>query len=273
MSVQMYSALPQGMPSTDTRGAVMVFMGAKGGCGATMVSANVAAGQAKAARVCLLDLDLCKGDVAGYLDLRSGRSVNLLLDRIDVLDDVLLAGSIETHRSGLDVLAQPYDLTELHHVTADEVRKVVALVREHYDLVVIDAGSRVDVAALTASLLADEIVILSTPDVTALRDTQRLMGLLRRIGVEEDVVRLVINKRQAKGGIQDADIVEQLHTPVAATIRWGDIACCKSDTTGRLLVDCAPTAPVTRDIADLWMRLRGESPAPAARRTWWWTRS
>uniref|UniRef100_UPI0035257DE6 P-loop NTPase n=1 Tax=Salmonella enterica TaxID=28901 RepID=UPI0035257DE6 len=69
---------------------VVVLLSAKGGAGGTLVAAHLAASLAADKRVCLVDLDLCKGDVAGALDLHTDRSINLLLDRMDSLDANLL---------------------------------------------------------------------------------------------------------------------------------------------------------------------------------------
>ncbi len=250
----------------------VVVMSAKGGCGATMVATNMAAALAANKRVCMIDLDLCKGDIAGFLDLRAGRSVNHLFDHLDALDDELIRGSVEIHPSGLHVLSLPYDLTELRNVRAIEVNRLLNQVRQTYDVVVVDVGSRVDVAALAAALIADEVVVITTPDVSALRNTQRVFDLLRRLSIPEERLRMVLNKYDPKSGVSLDTITAQLHVPLVATIAKNDEACGKADAAGRTLSDVAPRADVTRDLDGLWARLNGETIKQPSGFPWFWSR-
>lgn len=258
---------PPGSAATRPASMLVVVMGAKGGCGATLIATNLAAHLAADHRTCLVDLDLCKGDVAGFLGLKSGRSLNLLLEALDQLDEQLLAGSVDVHPSGLHVLVQPYDLTHLHHVTAEEVNRVLGAVRSHYEIVVVDVGSRIDVAALTAALAADVILLVTTPDVVALRDAKRVLALMRRLQVETRRVHLVVNEHDATNDVSVDEIATQLAVPVAATVARDVRACGRAVSSGDLLVEVAPNAAVTRDLQNLWSTLQGEAPA-ASRSSW-----
>jgi pilus assembly protein CpaE len=258
----------EALGGTPTEGGLLVVVGAKGGCGTTLVTANVAAALADDRRVVLVDLDVSKGDVAGYLDLGTNRTLNNLLERLDALDEALLNGCVEVHPSGLHVLTQPYDLANLQQPSAPEVLQLLARLRASYDLVVVDAGSRIDVATLAAATSADELVLLSTPDVPALRDARRVIKLLETIDVPLAKIRLVINKKARFGGLSDEDIKNQLGTEVAASIARNDAVCARVDAKGSLLSAEAPHAQVTKDIAELWPRLRGEIGGVASRLPW-----
>jgi pilus assembly protein CpaE len=257
--------------STPRLIGVVVVLSAKGGAGGTLISAHLAASLAAEKRVCLVDLDLCKGDVAGTLDLHSDRSINLLLDRMDNLDPNLLRGSVEVHPSGLHVLIQPYDLTDLHQITADETTKLLAFLREHYDLVVVDVGSRMDVVSMSAALTADEVLLVSTTDVPSLRDAQRVLGLLRHLDVRPSNVRLVLNKVEDGVGVAPADVSTQLHVPIAATLPADHDACARVDMRGHLLWELAPHARITRALQALWKTLRGEASHPSHHLSWPWS--
>ncbi len=250
---------------------VAVVLSAKGGAGGTLIAAHLAASLAAEKRVLLVDLDLCKGDVAGVLDLHSDRSINLLLDRLDNLDPNLLRGSVEVHPSGLHVLIQPYDLTDLHQISADETTKLLSFLREHYDLVVVDVGSRMDVVSMSAVLTADEILLITTTDVPSLRDAQRVLGLLRHLDVRPTNLRLVLNKVQEGVGVAPADVAAQLHVPIAAILPADLEACGRVDTRGHLLWELAPHARITRALQSLWKTLRGETDHAAHRHAWPWS--
>lgn len=271
---------PQAVPPVEPelqpgKVGLVVVLSAKGGCGATLIATNLAAHLAESQRVCLVDLDLCKGDVAAFLDLHSHHSLNVLFDNQFDMDTAMLEGSVDEHASGLHVLTQPYDLTELHQVSADEVRMVLPFIRKNYDVVVVDAGSRVDVATLTAAMIADEVLLVTTTDVVALRDAQRVLGLLRRLDVPAGRVRLVLNKHTPGAGVSESDIVAQLHAPIAATITADHATCQRADAKGKLLHQVAPRAKVSADVRSLWPQLRGQlavTTVTTTRFSWLWSR-
>jgi pilus assembly protein CpaE len=245
-------ALPEKAP-----GMLLAFLSAKGGCGATFIASNLAAALAAKRRVLLVDLDMSKGDVAGYLDLRSGKSVNPLLRRLKEFDERLLEGTVDVLPSGLHVLAQPFDIADIHQLEAGEVRMLLEGVRGHYDVVIVDVGSSIDVAALAAATMADHVVLLTTPDVPAVRSTRRTLRLLTQVEVPARSVRLVLNKRPSFGALSPEEIARQVEQPVVCSVRRDVATCTRVDTFGRPLVEIAPRAGVTRDVKEMWAHIHG----------------
>ncbi len=246
-------------------------LGAKGGCGATIVATHLAAAKVGQGEIYLVDLDTGKGDLAGYLDLRSSHNINALLERLGQLDAALLDGACEVS-NGVRVLAQPYELTELQAVAPDEVRTMLSFVRGHADLVIADLGSGVDAGTLAAIEVATHIVIVVTPDVIALRDAQRLLRLLHRLGIGGERVRLVVN-RAAPKELSAEEIDAQLGVPVAATLPLDLDAGRAATSGGGLLSASAPHSPLYRGLQGLWSALDGSAPeAPRAGFAWPWAR-
>lgn len=260
------------VPASKPDPKLIAVMSARGGCGGTVVATHLALALAGSRPTCLLDLDTSKGDVAGYLDLPSARSVNVVLDRLDDLDDNLLRGCVEVHESGLHVLVQPYDLMQLREVSAEETARLLAYLGLHYASVVVDLGAQVDAPALTAALRADEIVLVATPDVPGIRSAQRVLALLRRLAVPEAKVRLVLNKVQGNAGLPRDEIAAQLGVEVAAELPRADAAASRIDATGRPLSEEAPSSPLTAAITDLWPTLRGQPHVHTGRIRWPWSR-
>lgn len=238
------------------QGPLIVVVGAKGGCGATTIAANLASRLAEEQRVCLVDLHCGRGDVAAVLDVRSDRSINTVLERLSQSDDALVLGAGEVLANGLHVLAQPYDLTELQAPHADDARVLLRVVRRSFDLVFVDVGSTIQIATLATLMEATEILLVTTPDVLAVRNAQRTMRLLHVLGVAEERIRLVVNKAWAGAPLGIDDIAEQLGAPVAAVVSRDDDACAKADFEGRTLDNVAPRSRVARDLGSLWATLR-----------------
>ena len=252
-------------------GQVVVVMSAKGGCGATLVACNLAHSMAAGARVCLVDLDVGCGDVAGMLDLRSRRSLNVVLDQLAGGDESLLIGAADVLPGGLHVLAQPFELEELRELRAEEARSLLALARRSFQTVIVDVGSSMHLGALAAVEGAELVVIVATPDVPSLRDALRKLRLLHRVGVGQDRIRLVLNKVSGDSAVSPAEVEEQLGVEIAARLVRDDAACLRADTHGHLLERAAPRSRLTHQLSTLWQTLHQPStvvPLPPVAGLW-----
>lgn len=99
-------------PPQPVRGAVVTFMRASGGMGATTLAINAAYALTRSTdavppRVCVLDLDPQFGNVALYLDLGYGRGIVDIIRSPSRLDGELLRGAMLQHHSGMHVLTAP----------------------------------------------------------------------------------------------------------------------------------------------------------------------
>jgi pilus assembly protein CpaE len=246
-------------------------MSVKGGCGSTLLATNLGAARAVVEETCLVDLDLCKGDVASFLDLPTEHSITTVLDQIRVADEQLLQNAVEVHASNLHVLSQPYDLTELREADADDVRMLLALLRDRYDHVLVDAGSRIDTASLTAAMEADQVVLVATPEVPTIRNLRRVSELLLNVGVSRHHLRVVVNKFDGHAAVSVNEIEEQVGLPVTTTLPADHRACRLVDDSGSLLTEVAPSRPLARAMEALWAQVHGQAPPAAPARSWFWS--
>lgn len=257
-----------------TSGRVVSVVGAKGGCGTTMVAVNLAGTLVedhhgpRDRRVLLIDLDFCKGDVSGWLDLESDAPVGRVLGV--GLDAELLRGSVAHHRSGLDVLTQPMELADIEQTTSEEIERLLTVARSAYDVVVLDCGSRVDQATLTAVLHCDTVLVVLTPRLVALRDAARLKRLFATIQVQPSHVQYIVNRSGTRFDIPIEDIEFQLGTAVTGVIGFDESTCARAENDGRLLRRVAARGAATIDLEVLTDRVFFDATAPVrkARRRW-----
>jgi Flp pilus assembly CpaE family ATPase len=247
------------------RGTVVAVAGSKGGCGVTTLVVNLGAELAVGRRVCLIDLAGSQGDIAAYLDLDCEHEVSELAELED-LDATLLQGVATSHRSGLVVLPQPTDMAQVRQLDSAAVRRVLEACRLAYDVVLVDCNTRVDEATLSASMLADVVVLVATPDVPAVRDAHRHLRLLDRLHVDRDRVRLVLNQGSRHQQLSVAEIEDQLNHEVAAVVRADPAVCARSQLTGRLLRELPGRSRADDDISRLWPALVGEAAGASSRR-------
>ncbi len=245
-------------------GRLITMLGGKAGCGTTTITANLATLIAGTHKTGLLDLDFAMGDVAGVLDIWPERAMPELFADDRGLTQESLWDTMALHASGLRVLTQPTNLEDLLQLRAAEAQELLAVARAMFEVVLADCGPRVDEVMLAAAAEADRLVVLTAPEVPALRDTRRILDLLRRIEIDPERLMLVVN-HWGRRGLTTEDIEAQLGVPVSATIVHDERRCRSADFHGLLLPEIANRAPITRDLARLRALLLDE---PAPRPAW-----
>jgi len=202
-------------------GRVISFFGAKGGVGTTMLAVHLAIFLVRqhGKKVLLIDHKQQLGHVALYLGLKDTQyHFEELLRNADRLDSELLNGFIVRHRSGLDVIASPELSGSPHEATRDEFERVMDFLRREYDFVLID--SSVAHQATRSALLeqSDEVYIVSTPDVAALRDLARMVESLSLSESSTNKLHLVVNRSTATDSVTPEQIEKTVRFPISVAV-------------------------------------------------------
>lgn len=195
---------------TGPGGTVVTVSGAKGGVGTTVTAVQLAlAARASGRTVALADLDLQSGDVASYLDVQFRRSI-VDLSGIQDLSPRVLQDAVYAHESGIGLLLAPGEGERGEEVTDRSVRQIVSALRNRYEVVVVDCGSYMNGANAAAIEMADTTLLVTTPDVVAVRAAKRMVRLWDRLQIrkaEETVT--VVNRYVRNTEIQPA-LVERI---------------------------------------------------------------
>ncbi|WP_018655769.1 AAA family ATPase [Actinomadura flavalba] len=202
-------------PPVGGAGRLVTLFGAKGGTGTTTLAVHLALAATDAGRsVCLVDLDLQSGDMAGYLDVQHRHSIADLAQTAD-LDGAVVAEALFVHRLGPHLLLSPDRGEDAEEISARATRRILTLVRARYDLVIVDAGAHVGDANAIAVELADDVVVTATPDVPALRAARRLTRLWERLAIRrEDEVSVVLTRQDRRNEIQPDLARKMVASPV-----------------------------------------------------------
>jgi pilus assembly protein CpaE len=171
------------------------------------------------AKVAMIDGDLQFGGVGISLNIRDKRSiVDLGNDLEDIDTDLLIRTMVAHSRSGLKVLLAPPkpELAEL--ITADHLLAVLGTAKAAFDYLVIDVGSYLRDAELSTLDLADRIILVITPDLTAIRHARHFLDLIDALEHPLKDVLLVLNKFYPWTGISAQAIARHLKHDVFAEI-------------------------------------------------------
>ncbi|MGW0787076.1 AAA family ATPase [Streptomyces sp. NPDC002911] len=203
---------------TGPGGTVVTVTGAKGGVGTTLTAVQLAlAAQASGHTAALVDLDLQAGDVAAYLDVQFRRSVVDLAAIADISPRVL-SDAVFSHDTGLALLLAPGEGERGEEVSDRAARQIVSALRSRYEVVVIDCGSQMSGANAAAIEMADTAVLVTTPDVIAVRGAKRIVRMWDRLQIRkaEETVTLV-NRFNRNTEIQPALVQRITGTRMAGT--------------------------------------------------------
>ncbi len=188
------------------RGRVLAVAGAKGGVGTSTVACHLALAALRAApgrSVCLVELDLEKGDLGHLLGISHRLDISDLAKIATDLGPQTLGSSVHRHESGLAVLLAPARIEDVGAVGDREVRLILAALRSTFDLVLVDCGAHVTPVSAAAVETADELVLVATPDVLALRGVHRAVDTWSRLGVRTtEQVRLLLNRTSRSSELQ-----------------------------------------------------------------------
>ena len=248
--------------ATDLGRLITVFS-AKGGCGKTTVSTNLAAALARSGhRVCLVDLDLAFGDVAIALQLFPDRGIADLAARSGRLDRTSVAGAVTSHSMNLDTLLAPVEPGAAETVSADMVTELLKVLKGMYDVVVVDTPPAFTDQVLTAFDASDHMALLTTLDIPALKNLKISLETLELLGYSPDRFHVVLNRADSKVGLAIEDVQKTLKLPIAALLP-SSRAVPAAINRGVPIVHDAPNHPVSAAIRKLAMTMVSDVKGPA----------
>lgn len=210
-AVRRIAARLQDGASEHAKGRIMAFVSCKGGSGATFLTTNLGWMLARHHSVLLMDLNLQFGDTLAYL--HEGPPSSTLADvtrDIHRLDASFLTASTVKVTPRLHVLAAPEDAMHALQVDPSDVDAILQLAAAHYDFVLLDMPRVLDPLALRVLDRAQMIVPVLLPDVPAVRNAQKLLGMFHDLGYSESRLHPVLNRLDRRSEIGLAEVRKAL---------------------------------------------------------------
>ena len=242
-------------PRGSKQGRIINVFGAKGGVGTTTAAVNLAAAcltHKEGATVALMDMNLPFGEAQLFLDITPKYHWGEILGNISRLDATYLMSVMSRHASGLYLLAPPSRLDDLQMATPENISRLLELMRQVFDTVVIDLGMYLDEITLKVMDISDAIVLVSVQNLPCLANVRRFLDNIRQAqaGLEEKL-RIVVNRHLGESELTVEDMENALGLPVYWRIPNDYGTTLSAINQGKTLLETAPRAAVTRSIGEL----------------------
>ena len=201
-------------------GRIVTVFAAKGGCGKTTLSINLAVALASGTgqRVCVVDLDLAFGDIAVSVQLDPARTMVDALPMAGHLDTTGAASLLTRYRPGLEMLLAPVTPGDAEKVPPALVGELLAVLRGMFDYIVVDTPAQFSEHVLTAMDASAHLVLLATPDVPAVKNLRVALDMMDLLSYPREIRSVVLNRSDSKVGLSLEDVERVVRCPIAAQV-------------------------------------------------------
>ncbi len=240
-----------------SRGRIIALFSSKGGVGKTTIAVNLAIAlhQKSSGNVVLFDADFFFGNVGVYLNLPPFYSILNLISHLSNPSAILLDQVLVPHASGIRVLMSPYYPEEAELVEASHVKDVLSFLSETHDYVVVDCQATYDERTLTILENTNLIVVVTTPEVGAIKNTSRFLELAEKLGIPDERLQILVNRADSDVGVNVREIERTLKHPIAFQLPSGGRTVVFSVNRGVPLILDNPNHPFSQQIAAIAEKL------------------
>ncbi len=166
----------------------------------------------------LIDMDLIRGGVASYFDIRCRYTIADVMDAAEKLDKQLLDNALTIHKkSGVAVLSRPDLPEDTQRVNQSGLVRLLNMLSRVFDYVVVD--SLMSISPMYSSLLqaSETNMLVMQLNVPSAKNAERFVGALRRMGIDSAKICTVVNRFVKKGNDIEP---EELERSLGIKVSW-----------------------------------------------------
>lgn len=242
------------------RGKIVVVYSPKGGTGCTTLAVNLALTLNNSdTKVALVDGNLQFGDVAVFVNEQGKNTVVDLAPRADELDAEIVEEVMVKHSAtGLHILAAPSRPEYAEKVSSGQFAKMLEYLTQLYAYVVVDTTPMLTDLTLSTIDVSDLIVLVTTQDIPAIKNSRLFLDLLQNLGVQRDRVMFIMNRYDKKVNITPERVADNLKQEVTLVIPSDESTAVKAVNRGVPFVLDSKNQPIARGVASLAEAVRNK---------------
>jgi pilus assembly protein CpaE len=240
-------------------GKIISVCGSKGGVGTTTVAVNLSISYAHRKpplSVALLDMNTLFGEIPLFLEISPKFHWGEITKNIERLDNTFLMNVLTRHSSGVHVLPSPAYLNGHHLPTPAIMQRLLGLMRQLFDVVIIDGGQTLNDAALKGMQLSDAVLLVSTLSLPCLSNTNKLLRSFTDLGyIKKERIKVILNRYLKKNEITLEDAETGIGQNVFGSIPNDYKTTMAAINSGKPLSQTAPQSPIAASFIELSQKL------------------
>lgn len=249
-----HDAITASVPQPDAaRHQIITVTGPRGGCGKTVISANLAVAMARFNdKIALVDLNLWGGDISMLLDMTPRRTLGDLLPGFGGIDYDVVENCLTKHNSGISVMPAPMTGTfDGASLSRFMVQSILDAMRHNYDRTIVDTGYANLEGTLAAMDYSDVILVVVGMDLPRLRDGKLYLKSLIAANYPKEKIRVVVNRTGGSKEIAANEVESILDFPVSTQVPVDETTVGSSVNLGQPFVASNPGKPVSKALIHL----------------------
>lgn len=256
----------QPAPSTGAKkGRTIAVASLKGGIGRSTLAANLAVAlrQRKIGDVILAEAHYGLSHLSLLLNLQPRHTLANLATEAN-LDLDFVQGLLQAHQSGVRLLAAPSELAQVVEIERETWQRTLALLPQLAAYVIVDTAATIDAVLSEVLIRADDILLVTGPDIASLYSTRTLLATLRAEKEMDARLHVVLNQAGGNGGLSNAVIEKHLGEKISASVLTDPPVATYALNRGIPFVISHARAPISRSVQKLVDHLLASSPVASA---------
>jgi len=238
------------------KGKIINVIGSKGGVGTTTVAVNLAASLVRSSSnpesVVLMDMNSLFGEIPIFLNMQPEFNWAEVARNISRLDSHYLMSILSKHKNGLYILPSPTGLDGMGVSTPEFIERILGLMKQVFDFIVIDGGQSLDEVSLKILEMTDFLCLIAILSLPCLTNVKRLLRTFEKLGYpRNEQIRIIINRYHKKSLISLKDAETALDQKISGLIDNDYPNTMSAINQGKTLESVAPGAEVTKNIKSL----------------------